>query len=326
MRKLLLSSAVLAALLSAAPPALADIAEGAPLPPEYEVTEDGTLIIGGDVLVDCRAVGTPDDNAPSNPQVQAEINQAVEEERQACREAGFPTYGDDPLPAESGPAEQQYEQAPGDFDCEDFATQAEAQAALRENPSDPNGLDGPPGPVGTGEPGVACEGALPGLVDFEPVASKGVVPGSEVVSVTNEAGQYAQEETPSGGALAQPIGEPPVDPVDYVFGEDGVVTIDGDQGMSCRDFALDVPQADTSSDLEQARSVLEQCEEAGFLSSDAPVVQQPDQAVSPMDRAPSTKKELPATGGYGLLPSALAGGLLLTGLVALTLASRRRPM
>ena len=317
MKRLLLSSAMLAALLSTAPPVLADIDEGAPPPPEYEVTEDGTLIIGGEVLISCRDIGAPDDNAPSDPQAQAEIDQAVEEERQACREAGFPTYGDAPLPAEAGPTEQQYEQAPGDLDCEDFATQADAQATLRDDPSDPNGLDGPPGPVGTGDPGVACEGALPGPADFEPVASEGVVPGSEVVSVNDKAGQYAQEETPSGGALAQPIGEPTVDPVDYVLGEDGIVTMDGDRGMSCRDFALDVPQADASSDLEQ-------CEESGFLSSNAPVVQRPDQAVSLIDRAPSTKKELPATGGYGLLSSALAGGLLLTGLVALTLASRRR--
>ena len=41
-----------------------------------------------------------------------------------------------------------------DLDCEDFTTQAEAQAVYNRNPSDPNGLD-------RDKDGVACE-ALPG--------------------------------------------------------------------------------------------------------------------------------------------------------------------
>lgn len=84
-----------------------------------------------------------------------------------------------------------------DLDCSDFGSQAEAQAALRENPSDPYGLDGPVGLVGTGEPGVACEGALPGPIDFTPVANEGVVPGSGVTRVTATADQYAQPTPPA---------------------------------------------------------------------------------------------------------------------------------
>lgn len=44
-----------------------------------------------------------------------------------------------------------------DLDCSDFATPAEAQQALDRDPSDPYGLDGPPGPETSGEPGVACD-------------------------------------------------------------------------------------------------------------------------------------------------------------------------
>jgi len=43
------------------------------------------------------------------------------------------------------------------FDCQDFATQEEAQAVYDEDTSDPNGLDGPIGEGSTGTEGVACE-------------------------------------------------------------------------------------------------------------------------------------------------------------------------
>ena len=44
------------------------------------------------------------------------------------------------------------------YDCQDFATQEEAQAVYNQDTSDPYGLDGPIGEAFTGEPGVACEG------------------------------------------------------------------------------------------------------------------------------------------------------------------------
>lgn len=65
-------------------------------------------------------------------------------------------------------------------DCEDFATQAAAQTALRLDPSDPGGLDGAPGrntvagPVTVNDApphpgdGIACEDN-PGTRDEEPV-------------------------------------------------------------------------------------------------------------------------------------------------------------
>ncbi len=46
------------------------------------------------------------------------------------------------------------------FDCADFATQAEAQAVYDQDPNDPNGLDGPIGTASDGQAGVACEELL----------------------------------------------------------------------------------------------------------------------------------------------------------------------
>jgi hypothetical protein len=53
----------------------------------------------------------------------------------------------------SKPALAQDEDPRVGLDCDDYASQAEAQAALREDPSDPNVLDEDPGP----DDGVACE-------------------------------------------------------------------------------------------------------------------------------------------------------------------------
>jgi hypothetical protein len=47
--------------------------------------------------------------------------------------------------------------AQDEFDCASFNSQAEAQAELRRDPSDPSGLDGPIGTASDGTAGVACE-------------------------------------------------------------------------------------------------------------------------------------------------------------------------
>lgn len=188
-----------------------------------------------------------------------------------------------------------------DLDCSDFASQAEAQAALREDPSDPYGLDGPAGPVGTGEPGVACEGALPGPADFTPVANEGLVPGSGVTTVTSIADQSA------------PVVE-----------EDGSISLASDVGTECRSFAFSVEQGyDLGLTQGQIQSVLEQCRSAGFLPS-APVSDQYDndnvtaptpQPSTPVEgpaTGPSDISELPDTGGATGL-AWVAGALLLGG-------------
>jgi hypothetical protein len=61
-----------------------------------------------------------------------------------------------------------------DLDCSDFATQAEAQAALVAAPSDPNGLD-------ADDDGSACE-TLPGTAGAAGVSEDDTVLGSAQVA------------------------------------------------------------------------------------------------------------------------------------------------
>jgi hypothetical protein len=81
--------------------------------------------------------------------------------------------------------------------CDDFPNQAAAQQALRAAPSDPDGLDGPPGPESHGINGVACE-QLPGPKDLTPVLPSGNGAGGG--SPTNSTGAA---DPPPGGASSQ---------------------------------------------------------------------------------------------------------------------------
>jgi hypothetical protein len=97
----------------------------------------------------------------------------------------------------SGPASAQ------DLNCDDFDSQAEAQDFLREDPSDPEGLDGPPGNASTGIRGVACEDNPP-PTDFDPALSSGV-------GVPNGVPEEDEEEPPDRELPEEdpPDGEPP---------------------------------------------------------------------------------------------------------------------
>jgi hypothetical protein len=55
-----------------------------------------------------------------------------------------------------------------EVNCDAFPNQAAAQQALKDDSSDPDGLDGPPGAAFSGNPGVACED-LPPPTNFDPV-------------------------------------------------------------------------------------------------------------------------------------------------------------
>jgi LPXTG-motif cell wall-anchored protein len=74
----------------------------------------------------------------------------------------------------------------GDQDCSDFASQKAAQAHLRADPSDPDGLDG------NDNDGIACE-SLPAPFDRTPVVA---ADGSASSGLTPSAGG-------TGGTLAQ---------------------------------------------------------------------------------------------------------------------------
>ena len=88
-------------------PTLAHPSEEIPVPADYRVTSDGTLIIGGDVYLDCRSLlEIAEDNG-------AEESAQIREGARVCSEAGFPPRGgasldaaaeDDPsLPNSGGP-------------------------------------------------------------------------------------------------------------------------------------------------------------------------------------------------------------------------------
>jgi hypothetical protein len=73
-----------------------------------------------------------------------------------------------------------------DQNCSDFSSQAAAQAHLRADPSDPDGLDAHVGPADgndqAGGDGIACE-SLPGPFDRRPVFAS----GTPAQPVTNQA-------------------------------------------------------------------------------------------------------------------------------------------
>jgi hypothetical protein len=85
--------------------------------------------------------------------------------------------------------------------CDPFPNQAAAQQALRQDPTDPEGLDGPPGPESHGMNGVACE-QLPAPKDLTPVLPGGTGAGGG--SLPNTTGA---DDPPPGGAASQ-VGGP----------------------------------------------------------------------------------------------------------------------
>ena len=137
--------------------------------------------------------------------------------------------------------------------------------------------------------------------------------------------QEASSEAPgSGAAISVSPGEDPPDIPYFAYNGDGTVTIDGDVGTSCYDFALTEEGLTRSGDLERlAQSVVRQCERGGFLSPDNQYA-----AFPPFRRQQPfvPQAHLPATGGPGLLAPGvlLAGGVLLIVLTVLGIAMRRR--
>lgn len=97
--------AVLLLTLGSPAAAQADVLEGSAGSP-LEVTEDGKLIYGGDVVYECASVGSgivmPAEN--SSPETRAELERTNERAIRLCTEAGFPPAGagDDALPDTGG--------------------------------------------------------------------------------------------------------------------------------------------------------------------------------------------------------------------------------
>lgn len=102
MKKVLTALVAMAALQTFDSPALAQsegyvYIPGEPGPPLLEVTEDGTLIYGGDVAIACEDMGsgivTPGDD--SSAATRAALERTNERAIEMCTEAGFPPSGSD---------------------------------------------------------------------------------------------------------------------------------------------------------------------------------------------------------------------------------------
>ena len=97
--------------------------------------------------------------------------------------------------------------ADGSYNCEDFDFQEDAQEFYDEDPSDPDGLDGPPGEAFDGEQGVACED-LPsrgsgGDVAVEDEADTAAEPSADQYNTED---QYDDESaTATATATASPL-------------------------------------------------------------------------------------------------------------------------
>ena len=66
------------------------IIAGGPPVPEYEVQKNGTLVIGGDVLVSCRDVGSWSGPPSATRAVKRQIHKEQLEQTKVCTKAGFP--------------------------------------------------------------------------------------------------------------------------------------------------------------------------------------------------------------------------------------------
>ena len=157
------------------------------------------------------------------------------------------------------------------------------------------------------------------------LAAISILVAAPALAQEEEAAAAPPEAPGSGGAIAVPYGEaPPPAPPYFVYNGGGTVTIDGDVGTSCFDFALTEEVLTRPGDLEQlAQSVVRQCEQDGFLTPDNRYAAfPPAQGQQP----PVTQAALPATGGPGLSsPGApFASGALLIVLAVLGIALRRR--
>jgi hypothetical protein len=95
-----------------------------------------------------------------------------------------------------------------DQNCSDFPTQADAQAHLRADPSDPDGLDANPGVADgndqAGGDGIACE-SNPGPFDRQPVLGGGVTP-APTTSPPTTAGPELPSTGPSSWLLPFGVG------------------------------------------------------------------------------------------------------------------------
>lgn len=191
--------------------------------------------------------------------------------------------------------------ADGSYNCEDFDTQEQAQAFYDADPSDPDGLDGPPGEAFTGEQGVACESLPSGGEDTggaQPTGNGetgGATSGTQqiscddFVSAAGNPSQYQAQQYYDFQATPQ---------------EQAILDQDGD-GFACDSLETGVDNlGETNADRSAAQG------------GDTVAGNQYNEGADDNGMA-----ELPDTGGPALLP--LAGMLMVLGGLSLSVLRRR---
>lgn len=190
--------------------------------------------------------------------------------------------------------------AQDDLNCDDFGSQAAAQQNLRDNPSDPNGLDAE-------DDGVACE-----TTDYDnPARDEVPVQGSVSPTGDLDCEDFATQEE----AQAE-FNQDPSDP--------NGLDADND-GQACEDS---LPSGDTGGGMDDDdmtdEVVPEEAMAVDDMADDSAVQVAPaadDQYATDDQYADDDEMTaLPDTGGTALLP--IAGGLVIAGLGGLLLKRR----
>ena len=303
----MLLMAMLAMLLAVAAPALAQDGADAGVP-VGGVTEDGFVRTSNDTLVDCNYY----------------LSEGGQYE-EACRAAGFSAEDSG---VETAPQE--------DLGCEDFASQAEAQAVLDADPADPNGL-------GADGDGIACNELISapptqaeqgqdldcvGLLDAEANPEQGASP-----EVAQQQAQAVLAEDPTdpngldadGDGIACEFEESPTGQVAFEDGTGFTETVTSAEAPQqyATPSPIEAAAPTTSSEAPDSVTQATQPEAvATVTTAAAPEEKQP----SPAGRS-SSLSELPATGGYAIQSGAFVAllvGAALVGPVILLLARRMR--
>ena len=214
-----------------------------------------------------------------------------------------------------------------DLDCSQLGTpgvspeevQAQAQATLDADPSDPNGLD----PDGDG---VACEfeASSTGEVSFEDgtgFVTDAAAPAPQYDDLNCEDFVTQSEAQAVLDADAQDLND---------------LDANGD-GVACNELFTEDPPLSAEEAPVQSQTPESSSVEAAAVTpppgADSPVFRptEPDVAAtsspapaSPASGPSSAQTQLPATGGFSLLVPALASGVLLMGLAGLATEAKKR--
>ena len=190
--------------------------------------------------------------------------------------------------------------AAADLDCEDFASQAAAQAHLRADPSDPDGLDG-------NDDGLACQ-SLPAPFDFEPVGpvsdDTGGVTSSGSASVSTSGSASGTSSSSSASSSSGPNDQDCGD-----FGSQAAAQAHLDADRS------DPDNLDADNDGQACEGTFRTAAAAGpSRAAVVPAVQ----------RSTAGAGQLARSGPPGTVPLVLTGTSLIVVGLALVRSSRRR--